>query len=105
MLRAAAVTLVLLLTVSVAEAADPTEKLELCMSCHGENGVSDMQNVPPLAGKSSDYLAAQLKAFRDEVRQNPQMLLARRLVDAEISALAAYFAAQKVPAETTAAGK
>ena len=103
MLRAAAVTFALLiLTATAAEAADPAEKLELCMSCHGETGVSEMPNVPPIGGKPKPYLVEQLNAFRAQTRQNPQMLLARRLGDAEIDALSAYFAAQRAAPETTA---
>ena len=101
MLRAAAVTFALLL-LTAATAADPAEKLELCMSCHGEAGVSEMPNVPPIGGKPKPYLVEQLNAFRAQTRQDPQMLLARRLGDAEIDALSAYFAAQKPAPETTA---
>jgi cytochrome c553 len=103
MLRAAAATFVLsFLTATAAEAADPVEKLELCMSCHGEAGVSEMPNVPPIGGKPKPYLVEQLNAFRAQTRQNPQMLLARRLADAEIDALSAYFASQDPAAQTTA---
>ncbi len=103
MLRTTIVTFSLLFTLSAASAADPTEKLELCMSCHGETGVSEMPNVPPIGGKAKSYLADQLKAFRDQTRQNPQMLLAKRLADAEIDALSAYYAAQK--SQTTGVSK
>ena len=89
-------------TVAVAEAADVTEKLEICMSCHGETGNAEMPGVPPLAGLPASYLVTQLRAYRDQTRQNPQMLLARRLADAEIDALSAFFAAQTPVAQTNA---
>ena len=107
-LRRATAAVLLLLPAFSAEAA--SDKLEICMSCHGETGVSEMPGVPSLAGKPAQYLAAQLQAYRDQTRQNPQMLLARRLADAEIAEFAAYFAAQKPavpakPAGTDAAAK
>ncbi len=95
----------LLLTVPAADAADASEKLEICMSCHGETGNAEMPGVPSLAGKPAAYLVTQLKAYRDQTRQNPQMLLARRLADPEIDALAAYFASQRAAAHTDAAAK
>jgi cytochrome c553 len=80
--------------VGSAEAQDVSDKLELCMSCHGETGHSQMQGVPSLSGKAVSDLAAQLRLFRDGQRQNPQMVMAKRLTDREIEELAAYFAKQ-----------
>src|SRR6185295_6751606 len=38
-------------TASPTYAADIQEKIETCKACHGENGVSQMENVPSLAGQ------------------------------------------------------
>jgi cytochrome c553 len=106
LLRSAAGALFVLLAAPVAgeaDAADVTEKLEICMSCHGETGNAEMPGVPPLAGLPASYLVTQLRAYRDQSRQNPQMLLARRLADTEIDALAAFFAAQTPAAQQPAA--
>ncbi len=37
---------------------------EKCVSCHGRNGVSELEIAPHLAGESAIYIATQLKAFR-----------------------------------------
>jgi cytochrome c553 len=76
-------------------AQDMGDKLELCMSCHGETGQPQMQGVPALAGRPVQELSDQLKLFRDGRRQNPQMVMARRLADEEIEALAGFFAKQR----------
>jgi len=76
-------------------AQDVGDKLELCMSCHGEAGHPQMPGVPSLAGRPAAELSSQLMLFRDGQRQNPQMVMAKRLTDEEIAALAAYFAGQK----------
>lgn len=77
-----------------AAAQDVSDKLELCMSCHGETGKPQVQGVPALAGRPVHDLSAQLRLFRSGERQNPQMVMAQRLTDEEIEALAAYFAKQ-----------
>jgi cytochrome c553 len=77
-----------------ASAQDVSDKLELCMSCHGETGKPQVQGVPALAGRPLRDLSAQLRLFRSGERQNPQMVMAKRLTDEEIEALAAYFAKQ-----------
>jgi cytochrome c553 len=77
-----------------ASAQDVGDKLELCMSCHGETGKPQLQGVPALAGRPAADLAAQLGLFRNGTRQNQQMVMAKRLTDEEIDALAAYFAQQ-----------
>ncbi|MBW4051804.1 MAG: cytochrome c [Proteobacteria bacterium] len=64
-----------------------------CYACHGPNGMSRMSLYPNLAGQKRQYLAAQLRAFRDGSRKNPIMsLIAAHLTDAQIMDVAAYFA-------------
>jgi cytochrome c553 len=66
-----------------------------CAACHGERGASTMPMVPSLAGQRADFTALQLILFREGLRQVPPMIEpARGLTDADVEALAAYFAAQ-----------
>ncbi|WP_210210171.1 c-type cytochrome [Microvirga subterranea] len=92
--RPAAVLLLACWALGPAAAQDVGDKLELCMSCHGETGKPQVQGVPALAGRPVHDLSAQLRLFRSGERQNPQMVMAKRLTDEEIEALAAYFAKQ-----------
>ena len=51
--------------------------------------------MPRLAGQSASYLTEQLKAFRDGKRPATVMhQLAKGYTDEQITAIAAYFAAQ-----------
>lgn len=92
--KTAAVVLLACPALGPAAAQDVGDKLELCMSCHGETGKPQVQGIPALAGRPVHDLSAQLRLFRSGERQNPQMVMAKRLTDDEIEALAAYFAKQ-----------
>jgi cytochrome c553 len=70
-----------------------------CVTCHGTGGRNTSSPFPNLAAQSAPYLQAQLKAFRDQTRADPDAQaymwgLASQLDDTMISALAAYYAAQ-----------
>jgi cytochrome c553 len=73
---------------------------EVCVSCHGPGGRSTSVIFPRLAGQTSAYLEAQLKAFRDQTRGDPDAIaymwgMASQLNDNTIVALADYYAQQK----------
>jgi len=81
--------------------------VEVCASCHGPKGDSVSPAFPRLAGQKPEYVAAQLKAFRDRTRGDPMAQafmwgMASQLSDDTIAGLAAYYAAQK-PLKATAA--
>lgn len=66
-----------------------------CVACHGPAGVSVNPLWPNLAGQHEAYLAKQIKAFRDGVRNDPLMTpMVAALTDDDIANLAAYYAAQ-----------
>ncbi len=71
----------------------------VCGSCHGSHGLSEQPKFPRLAGQNSNYLAAQLKAFRAKTRGDPDAVgymwgMAVVLDDRTIDALAQYYTAQ-----------
>ena len=70
-----------------------------CVNCHGVSGRSTSPTFPNLAGQTAPYLQAQLHAFRDQTRGDPDALtymwgMASQLSDATIEALSTYYAAQ-----------
>ncbi len=74
--------------------------VHVCSSCHGLDGNSVSPTFPKLAGQQVEYLKAQLVAFRDHTRADPHAHtymwgMAAHLSDAQIAALAGYFAGQK----------
>jgi cytochrome c553 len=77
-------------------AADATaikEKAEICAGCHGENGVSQTENIPSLAGQMDQFIQWQLVFFRGGARKNDQMQpIAQDISNEDIRGLGAYFA-------------
>ncbi|AQV94859.1 cytochrome C [Cupriavidus necator] len=68
---------------------------ETCFVCHGPRGQSLNAWYPALTGQPKAYIAGQLHAFANDQRANPYMgPLAKDLTDAQIDALADYFARQ-----------
>ena len=67
-----------------------------CAACHGTNGNSAGGAIPGLAGASKEVAVAQLKAFKDGTRVATVMhQIVKGYSDAEMAALAEFFAAQK----------
>ena len=74
-------------------AQSPQERLQLCGTCHGENGNSKMEKMPSLAGQPELFLTNQLILFRERLRKSEVMEpFVKGLTDAEILALAAHYA-------------
>ncbi len=70
-----------------------------CANCHGVSGRSTSPTFPNLAAQTVPYLQAQLHAFRNQTRSDPDALsymwgMASQLSDATIEAISAYYAAQ-----------
>jgi cytochrome c len=62
-----------------------------CTTCHQTDG--DAQGIPSITGWPVEDFVIAMHAYRNNVRQNPTMnMMASRLSDEEIAALAAYFA-------------
>lgn len=78
-----------------ADAAAGKAKSAICASCHGAAGVSNNPMWPNLAGQKEQYLAKQIKAFRDGIRKDPMMApMVATLSDDDIANLAAFYASQ-----------
>ena len=68
-----------------------------CANCHGTQGQAvSNASVPGLAGLPASYVVEQMKAFKAGTRPATVMhQLSKGFSDAQIEAMAAYFAAQK----------
>ena len=67
-----------------------------CAICHGTDGRAVTKDVIPLAGLPKDHIVSQMKAFRDGKRPATVMhQIAKGYTDAQIDAMAAWFASRK----------
>src|ERR1700681_2248579 len=86
-----------------ADIAAGKEKAELCAGCHGDNGISQTENIPSLAGQPDQFIQWQLVFFRGGSRKNEQMQpIAEAIGNEDVRALGAYFASLTPPKPTTA---
>jgi cytochrome c553 len=68
---------------------------EVCVACHGEQGVSRSPEYPNLAGQSGAAIYKQLNDYRTGSRTHPLMTdIAKALDEATLADIAAYYAAQ-----------
>lgn len=70
-------------------------KAVVCQACHGATGNSANPEWPSLAGLGADYIAEQLKNFKEGKRNNPVMMPnAMALTPDDMADLGAYFGSQ-----------
>ena len=84
-----------------ADIAAGKEKAALCVSCHGEGGISQTDNIPSLAAQPDLFIQWQLVFFRAGTRKNEQMQpIVEQLNNEDIRNLGAYFASLPPKAST-----
>jgi cytochrome c553 len=100
-LRATAMSAAMIAASSAADLEAGKKKAELCIGCHGENGISQMENIPSLAGQPDQFIQWQLVFFRSGARKNEQMQpIAEQVDNDDIRNLGAYFASLTPPKST-----
>ena len=84
-----------------ADIAAGKEKAQLCVGCHGEGGISQIENTPSLAGQPDQFIQWQLVFFRAGARKNEQMApIIEQINNDDIRNLGAYFASLTPPKAT-----
>jgi cytochrome c553 len=77
-------------------AGDPVAgkaKTQVCIGCHGANGIANVGIYPNLAGQKEEYLVLSMKAYKNGERTNPIMMpMVANLSDEDIANIAAYYA-------------
>jgi cytochrome c553 len=79
----------------------PGKVTELCVACHGKDGVGITVEYPTLAGQHADYLERALDEYKKGGRKNAVMpAFVSTLGREEIKTIAEYYAAQRPQLET-----
>jgi cytochrome c553 len=76
-----------------AQSGSLAEQVKVCGACHGDDGNSQIINIPSLAGQPEFFLNYQLFLMREGVRRIEVMTpLVKDLADDDLAALARHFA-------------
>jgi cytochrome c553 len=82
------------------------ERKELCLACHGTNGVSPTPETPSLGGLPEEYALLQLVEFRDGNRKSDVMReIVKGMTNDDLIAAAAFVASQPRPPVPPAAAE
>jgi cytochrome c553 len=74
---------------------------EVCLACHGTNGVGITADYPTISGQHRDYIIRALADYKNGARKNMVMApMASNLSREDIEALAAFYSAQKPALQT-----
>ncbi|MBV8287826.1 MAG: c-type cytochrome [Hyphomicrobiales bacterium] len=87
----------------LAQIGSAERQIQNCDNCHGPDGAGEPPAIPYLAGQYATYIAFELKMWRQGYRKNsPDAMgvVARKLTDEEISAVAAYYQQVRASLET-----
>jgi len=96
-----ALALSLAIPFAQADVAAGKAKAEICAGCHGDNGISQTENIPSIAGQPDQYVQWQLMFFRAGSRKNEQMQpIVEEINNEDIRNLGAYFASLTPPKGT-----
>jgi cytochrome c553 len=88
------------LVAGAAQARSQAEWIELCASCHGPDGNSQLEKIPSLAGQPAFFVLSQLFLMREGVRQVEAMSsFVKELKDEDLNTLSKHYAG--LPAKTT----
>lgn len=75
--------------------APPPKVAQLCVACHGKDGVGIMGDYPTLAGQHADYLARALEEYKKGDRKNAVMpSFMSGVTEAEVQEIADYYSKQ-----------
>ncbi|GLS91924.1 hypothetical protein GCM10007916_29940 [Psychromonas marina] len=102
--------LVLTLLISLGAKADYSpsfevgkQKAKVCMTCHGEDGISNIDPYPNLRGQKVGYLISSLKDYQTRQRNSGLAILMQQQADAlsdqDIKDIAYYFSVLGTPKE------
>lgn len=76
-------------------------KAQVCVACHGVDGVATNPELPSLAGQPRQFMVQALFMFREGKRKNALMTpFAANLSNADLNDLALFFSSQKLAAPT-----
>src|ERR1700760_3492628 len=97
--------LALIALVSPIQAETIAERAATCFACHGEQGISQTENIPSLGGQQAPYALIQLFMFREKLRTfEPMNDIAKSFTDDDLRSFSDFIATLPKPAPPADAG-
>jgi len=94
---------------AIVTGGDAARNIPACVSCHGPSLTGLEPGIPALIGLRSRYISAQLGAWRYGTRTAPapdcMQLVAARLTEDDVKAIAAWLSSRPAPPELAPAAK
>jgi cytochrome c553 len=94
---------------AIVTGGDATRNIPACVSCHGPTLTGLEPGIPALIGLRARYISAQLGAWRYGTRTAPapdcMQLVAARLTEADVNAVAAWLSSRPAPPQLAPAAK
>jgi cytochrome c553 len=88
---------------------NPGRQIPACVACHGPNLSGREPGIPGLIGLQADYISTQLGGWRYGTRTSLEpdcmQLIAARLSEADVAAVAAWLASMPIPSDTQPLGR
>jgi cytochrome c553 len=86
-----------------ASQAKAPDAAQVCVACHGQDGVGITPQYPSLAGQHADYLERALHDYKKGGRKNPIMsTFAGQIKDADVRVIAEYYSQRQPSLHTEA---
>jgi cytochrome c553 len=83
--------------------AKAPDAAQVCVACHGQDGVGITPMYPTLSGQHEDYLERAIHDYKKGGRKNPIMAtFAQQIKEADVRVLAEYYAKQQPALKTEA---
>lgn len=80
---------------------DPSEgkhKANMCIECHGVDGISPDPNIPKLSGQIANFIVREITEFQEGTRHNKHMSKVSKMIKntKDLEDIAAYFASMPI---------
>jgi cytochrome c553 len=88
----------------IAKVGDAARQVQSCDNCHGPGGAGEPPVIPYLAGQYAHYIEFTLQMWQQGFRKNSpdaMAVVAKKLDDQEVAAVAAYYQQVHSPLEAT----
>ena len=82
------------ITLGLGDPVEGKHKVEICIECHGVDGISPDPNIPKLSGQSANFIVREVTEFQEGTRRNIHMSEISRMIEStpDLEDIAAYFA-------------